>query len=56
MKGWKRDLLEKAGAEFDHDRVRAAIDDRRHAVDKRMADRANLMAEKRARLLGDLSN
>ena len=55
-KGWKRDLLEKAGADFDLDRVRAAIDDRRHTLDKRMTDRASPMAEKKARLLGGLSN
>ena len=54
--GWKRDLLEKAGVDFDLDRVRAAMKNSRNATDERMADRASLMAEKRARLLSKLPN
>ena len=51
MKGWKRDLLEEDGVDFDLGRARAAMHDRRQAIDKKMGDRASLMAERRARLL-----
>ena len=51
MKGWKRDLLEEAGVDFDLGRVRAAMNDRRQAIHKRMGDRASLMADRTARLL-----
>ena len=50
-KGWKRDLLEEDGVDFDLGRARAAMHDRRQAIDKKMGDRASLMAERRARLL-----
>ena len=39
------------GVEFYLDRVRAAMNDIRGAATKRIADRASLMADKRARLM-----
>ena len=51
VEGWRRDLLEEAGVDFDLGRVRAAMDGNRDAMSKRIADRARLKAEKRATLM-----
>ena len=40
MEGWKRELLEKAGVDFDLSRVRAAMNDTKDAASKKMTDRA----------------
>ena len=53
VEGWRRDLLEEAGVDFDLGRVKAAMNDRRAAVVKSMRDRASLVVERRSSLQGD---